>query len=77
MAPVIARLYRTATEKACSSASPFGDVPPSSYAYGDVGCIHLLGVTTGTSATTYSPGDVVTREQMAAFIARLYNAVTT
>jgi hypothetical protein len=34
-------------------------------------------VTTGTSATTFSPGDVVTREQMAAFLARLYRAVTT
>ena len=30
-----------------------------------------LGVTTGTTATTYSPGDNVTREQMAMFIERL------
>jgi len=30
-----------------------------------------LGVTTGTTATTYSPGDNVTREQMAMFVERL------
>jgi len=42
-----------------------------------VGCIYGLGVTTSTSATAYSPGDYVTREQMAAFLARLFNAITT
>ena len=31
---------------------------------------YFSGLTAGTSATTYSPGDVVTREQMAAFTAR-------
>ncbi|MCQ3808431.1 MAG: S-layer homology domain-containing protein, partial [Acidimicrobiia bacterium] len=51
---------------------PFTDVPESSFAYNDVACIFMLGVTTGTSATTYSPKDTVTREQMASFLARLY-----
>lgn len=32
-----------------------------------------LGITQGTSATTYSPGDSVTRGQMALFISRLMN----
>ena len=32
--------------------------------------IFYLGVTTGTTATTYSPGDNVTRLQMAAFLSR-------
>ncbi len=55
---------------------PFTDVPDTSFASGPVSCIYELGVTTGTSATTYSPGNEVTREQMAAFLARLYEAIT-
>jgi len=35
-----------------------------------------LGVTTGTSATTYSPADSVTRGQMALFISRLMDKMT-
>ena len=55
---------------------PFTDVTRDSFAFDDVTCIYLLGVTTGTSPTTYSPQDYVTREQMAAFMGRLYGAVT-
>ena len=36
-----------------------------------------LGVSKGTSATTFAPMDNVTREQMALFLARLLGAVTT
>ncbi|MEQ8842221.1 MAG: S8 family serine peptidase [Acidimicrobiales bacterium] len=63
----------------CSSPlpHPFRDVPAGSFAGGDIGCIAGLGVTTGTSPTTYAPADNVTREQMAAFIARLYRTITT
>ncbi|MEQ8839616.1 MAG: S-layer homology domain-containing protein [Acidimicrobiales bacterium] len=50
----------------------FDDVGAGSFAFNDVGCIRILGITTGTSASTYSPNDTVTREQMAAFLARLY-----
>ena len=38
--------------------------------------LRQLGITQGTSATTYSPADTVTRGQMALFIARLMNAMT-
>ena len=55
---------------------PFVDVPSTSFADKDVTCIFQLNVTTGTSATTYSPADFVTREQMASFLARLYTALT-
>jgi hypothetical protein len=37
--------------------------------------IFTLGITTGTTATTYSPGDGVTRLQMAAFLSRTVDAV--
>ena len=77
MAAFLGRLYRTVTGKACDSANhPFVDVPRSSYAYGYIGCLKALGVTTGTSATTYSPYEFVTREQMAAFLGRLYREVS-
>ncbi|MCY4492387.1 MAG: S-layer homology domain-containing protein, partial [Acidimicrobiaceae bacterium] len=55
---------------------PFTDVPQSSFAHNDVACIFLLGVTTGTSSTTYSPKNTVTREQMASFLARLYEKLS-
>lgn len=77
MAAFVARLYRMLTEKNCSLAPQFVDVSPTSFAYLDIGCINSLRITTGTSWSTYSPRDNVTREQMAAFIARLYNTVTS
>ena len=47
---------------------PFGDVPEI---YADaVGCLTFYGVTRGTTATTYSPAGVVSRAQMAVFVAR-------
>jgi hypothetical protein len=51
---------------------PFADVAPDSFAYADIASIHQLGITTGTSRSTYSPAEVVDREQMAAFLARVY-----
>jgi len=76
MAAFIARLYRAITETGCSAIPPFIDVSSSSFARNDIGCIYNLGVTTGTSPTTYTPSGNVTREQMAAFLARLYNTIT-
>ena len=76
MAAFIARVYRLLTGETCSIASPFPDVLASSFAFFDVGCIGSLGITTGTSPTTYSPANLVTREQMAAFLERLYKILT-
>ncbi|MEM9465082.1 MAG: S8 family serine peptidase [Actinomycetota bacterium] len=77
MAAFLGRLYREITGEACApSGSSFADVSVSSFAATDVECLVSLGVTNGTSATTYSPGDVVTREQMAAFLGRLFRAIT-
>ena len=55
---------------------PFSDVEKDSFAYDAVACIFLLGITTGTTPTTFSPNEYVTREQMASFMARIYQAVT-
>lgn len=63
-----------ATYSACPAgsapASNFSDVSASSFAKSAIDCIKMFGVTQGTSATTYSPGDGVTRWQMALFLIR-------
>jgi len=69
MAAFLARTWQ-ALGRTCSTAStPLTDIA-GSFAEADVACIYALGITTGTSATTYSPDNYVTREQMAAFLAR-------
>ncbi|GJM38340.1 MAG: hypothetical protein DHS20C19_17070 [Acidimicrobiales bacterium] len=77
MASFIARLYRIVAGDECGSAPGFPDVVRWSFAYRDIGCLVDLEITEGTSPTTYSPKDAVTRAQMAAFLERLYLALTT
>lgn len=68
----------TADKKATFSACPTGvapaagftDVGAGSFAAAAIDCVKYYGVTQGTSATTYSPASVVTREQMALFLIR-------
>jgi len=76
MAAFLARYYQAITATSCTGSHPFTDIGPASYAYTSVGCIYELGITTGTSPTTFSPKDPVTREQMASFLARIYRALT-
>jgi hypothetical protein len=49
---------------------PFTDVSSSSVFFCSIAEAYFTGLTNGTTATTYSPSDPVTREQMAAFITR-------
>ena len=76
MGAFIARLWRAFGFDCPTGAMPFTDVSVTSFAHNDILCIYLLGITTGTSPTTYSPADGVTRAQMAAFLERLFDAVT-
>ena len=65
--------------RACASegaSHPFTDVLRSSFAHDAVACIYGLGITVGTTATTYGPAANVTRAQMAVFLSRLHTAVT-
>ena len=62
----------TLTNPCPTDPTPFADVAATSFAFDDVACIYGLEITTGTSGTTYSPADDVTREQMASFLARLW-----
>jgi S-layer homology domain len=75
MAAFLARLWRALGETCPSGASPFTDVSPTSFARDDIDCIAALGITTGIGGTSYGPGGRVTREQMAAFLARLWRAL--
>lgn len=70
----------TATETTVTCPSgreplAFTDVDPNSFAYNDIRCLVELGITK-PSGENYRPKDEVTREEMAAFMARTYNAVT-
>ncbi len=67
----------TATFDACENApsAGFSDVPAAHANAGDIDCIAYYAITQGTSATTYSPMQSVTREQMALFLTRLAGVV--
>ena len=49
---------------------PFTDVPAGNIFFCSIAEAFFSGLTNGTTATTYSPGDPVPREQMAAFVTR-------
>ncbi|MEO0493211.1 MAG: S-layer homology domain-containing protein [Actinomycetota bacterium] len=77
MASFLARLWRAlhpSYDESVVDTHPFVDVDAGSFAHDDISLIFHLGITTGTSETTYAPGENVTREQMAAFLARLIRA---
>ena len=63
-------LFRLAGEPGGSPAHGFSDVPASAFYAEAVKWLKAEGITTGTSPTTFSPGDAVTRGQMAAFLYR-------
>jgi len=75
MGSFLARLW-TVTDRFCptSGAASFGDVPASSTHVDNIDCISVLGITQGTTATTYSPNKSVARGQMASFLARFWRA---
>src|SRR6266404_1361319 len=57
----------------CGGASftlPFTDVPSSNIFFCSIAEAYFSGLANGTTSTTYSPGDAVPREQMAAFTTR-------
>ena len=60
----------TGTCNGVSLTLPFTDVPSSNPFFCLIAQAYFTGLTSGTSATTFSPDATVTREQMAAFITR-------
>jgi len=72
-AMMVTVLYRMAGEPTVSGTLPFTDVPVGSYYYNAVLWATQNGITSGTSSTTFSPDDNVTRQQAAVFIYRYAN----
>ena len=67
-------VVHAANDPATFSACPPGIAPPAGFTdtnSTDVDCIRYYGITNGTTATTYSPYDTVTRWQMALFLTRM------
>ncbi|MFZ1539273.1 MAG: S-layer homology domain-containing protein, partial [Chromatiaceae bacterium] len=56
----------------CGGVAPFLDVAPSNFFCGYIKKLVELGVTQGCGNGNYCPGNEVTREQMAAFLARAF-----
>ena len=78
MATFMARMWAEAGQECPSSgALSFTDVAAGSTHAASINCISALRITTGTSATTFSPSQTVTRAQMATFLTRFYSALTT
>jgi len=70
-AQIVTFLYRAAGSPAVkSTVNPFTDVTASDYYYNAVLWAVENGITTGTSATTFSPNESCTRAQCAAFLYR-------
>ena len=67
-------VVHTPHDLAAYSACPSGVIPAAGFTdttSTDVDCIKYYGITKGTTDTTYSPGDTVTRWQMALFLTRM------
>lgn len=64
-------LYRLAGKPSVESSEQFDDVPPGQYFTDAVAWMVTFGITNGTGPTTFSPDELVTRGQIAAFLYRL------
>lgn len=67
---VVTVLYRLYGEPAVRGDSSFTDVAPGAYYADAVAWASNAGIVNGTSGTTFSPNDLVTREQFAAMLYR-------
>ena len=76
MAAFMTRTYEAVTGSDAEIVeTPFTDIPEDSFAVDDIARIYGLDITTGTTATTYSPRAPVLRSHMALFLVRLYKAI--
>jgi hypothetical protein len=72
-AVALVALAAGATQELLATCGVFTDIPDGNIFCSSILQIYYLGITGGTTATTYSPSATVTREQMAAFLARTYD----
>ena len=69
-AALVARLYRYLSTNTCPTTPPPFTDTTTNWASTDIACVYGLGIDTGTTATTFSPGDTLTRADMATILAR-------
>ena len=69
-AQIVTFLWRSQKSPAAKSANPFTDVAAESYCYDAVLWAVENGITSGTSATTFSPNATCTRAQIVTFLYR-------
>lgn len=69
-AQLVTVLYRMAGQPEVTGENPFTDVPDGQWYTDAVLWAAENGITDGTSETTFSPNDALTREQMATFLYR-------
>ena len=74
MASFVVRLWRDVLGRMCPSgaSSPFVDVNRSSPHAPNIDCLYELGITQGTSPTTYEPSVNLTASQISRFLLRLW-----
>lgn len=72
-AQLVTVLYRMAGEPEVTGENPFTDVPDGQWYTDAVLWAAENGITDGTSETTFSPNNPLTREQMATFLYRFAN----
>ncbi|MDE0169092.1 MAG: S-layer homology domain-containing protein [bacterium] len=73
MATFLVRLWTDVLNRACPTGvvSPFTDTAGTTHA-GSIDCLYGLGITAGTTATTYSPQDSLKASQISRFLFRTY-----
>ena len=69
-AALVSRLYRWLSTNDCPTDTPPFTDTTTNWASTDIACVYGLGIDTGTTATTFSPGDTLTRADMATILAR-------
>ena len=69
-AALVARIYRYLSTSACPTDTPPFTDTAGNWATADIACVYELGIDTGTTATTFTPGGTVTRAEMATILAR-------
>ena len=67
---IVTLLYRLAGSPEAPKGSPFADVSQTAYYAGPVAWAAWNGIVTGYGASTFAPGDPITREQFAAILYR-------
>ena len=71
-AQIVTFLWRSQASPAAGAVNPFADVADNAYYAEAVKWAVLEGVTSGTTATTFSPNDHCTRAQIVTFLWRRF-----